>query len=201
MENGGNDGAVREIRKRSNEPNERMAQKTMITQTFHMANIQNILTKTETGERGMFLRKIDKMGFLRDQCKGEEPLFLAYSETCLKKVILEAEFSIDGYTSVASHRVNRDGGGVIIYIKKDVSYKILSTVSDEMCSMVAVHLTDLNLIVFMVYRPPPSYKSKYQGEVLEKSFKNIVINNIYSEINKHRAPTPDIILAGDFNFP
>ena len=82
MENGGNDGEVREIRKRSNEPN--------------MANIQNILTKTETGERGMFLRKIDKMGFLRDQCKGEEPLFLAYSETCLKKVILEAEFSIDG---------------------------------------------------------------------------------------------------------
>ena len=131
MENGGNDGAVREIRKRSNEPNERMAQKTMITQTFHMANIQNILTKTETGERGMFLRKIDKMGFLRDQCKGEEPLFLAYSETCLKKVILEAEFSIDGYTSLASHRVNRDGGGVIIYIRKDVSYKILSLVSNR----------------------------------------------------------------------
>ena len=66
----------------------------MITQTFHIANIQNILTKTETGERGMFLRKIDKMGFLRDQCKDEEPLFLAYGKTCLKKVILEAEFSI-----------------------------------------------------------------------------------------------------------
>ena len=72
MENGGNDGAVREIRERSNE---RMAQKTMITQTFHMANIQNILTKTETGERGMFLRKIDKMGFLRDQCEEDYPLF------------------------------------------------------------------------------------------------------------------------------
>ena len=82
MEDGGIDDAVREIRERSNG---HMVQETMITQTFHIANIQNILTKTETGERGMFLRKIDKMGFLRDQCKDEEPLFLVYSETCLKK--------------------------------------------------------------------------------------------------------------------
>ena len=80
---------------------------------------------------------------------------------------------------MASHRIKRDGGGVIIYIRKDVSYKILTTVSDEMCSMVAVHLEKLNVIVFMVYRPPPSYKSKYHGEMLEKSFKDIVIKNIY----------------------
>ena len=148
----------------------------------------------------MFVRKIDKMGFLRDQCKDEKTLFLAYGETCLKKVILEAEFSIDGYTCVASHWIKRNGGRVIIYIRKDVSYKILPTVSDEMCSMTTVHLTELYLIIFMVYRPPPSYKCKYHGKVLEKSFKDIAIENIYSEISKHRAPTPGIVLAGDFNF-
>merc|ERR1712002_535844 len=120
--------------------------------------------------------------------------------TGLKESILEAEFSIDGYSYVASHRVNRCGGGVIIYITKDVSYKILTTVSDEMCSMVAVRLEKLNVIVFMVYRPPASYKSKYHGEILEKSFKDIVIKNI-CEMNKFKAPTPNIILAGDFNFP
>ena len=59
----------------------------------------------------MFVRKIDKINFLKDQCEEKDPLFLAYGETCLKKDILEAEFSIDGYTCVASHRVNRDGGG------------------------------------------------------------------------------------------
>merc|ERR1712236_42141 len=88
-----------------------------------------------------------------------------------------------------------------VYIRKDVAYKILTTVSNEMCSMVAVHLERLNIIVFMVYRPPPGYKSKYHGEMLEKSFKDIVIKNIHSEMNKFKAPTPDIILAGDFNFP
>ena len=174
---------------------------TIKTETFHVANIHNLLTKTETGENEMFVRKIEKMDFLRDQSREEEPLFLAFCETGLTKHILEAEFSIDGYTHVASHRVNRRGGGVIIYIRQDVPYKILTTVSDEMCSMVAVHLEKLNAIVFMVYRPPVSYKGKYHGEFLEKSFKDIVIKNIYNEMNKFKAPTPDIILAGDFNFP
>ena len=70
-----------------------------------------------------------------------------------------------------------------------------------MCSIVAVHLEELNLIVFMVYRPPPSYKNIYHGDMLEKSFKDIVIDNIYKEMSKHKTPTPDILLAGDFNFP
>ena len=91
--------------------------------------------------------------------------------------MLEAEFDIDGYTYVASHRVNRDGGGVIIYIRKNVSYKVLTTVSNMMCAMMAVHLEELNLIVFMVYRPPPSYKNIYHGNMLE---------NIYKEMSKHK---------------
>ena len=41
-----------------------MVQETMKTEIFHVANIQNLLTKTETGERGMFVRKIEKNGFL-----------------------------------------------------------------------------------------------------------------------------------------
>ena len=70
-----------------------------------------------------------------------------------------------------------------------------------MCSIVAVHINELNLIVFMVYRPPPDYDTIYHGEVLEKSFKTIVIDNIYKVMSDVKSPVPDIILAGDFNFP
>ena len=70
-----------------------------------------------------------------------------------------------------------------------------------MCSIVAVYINELNLIVFMIYRPPPNYKSCYHGEILEKSFKAIVIDNIYKVMKEYEAPIPDIILAGDFNFP
>ena len=119
---------------------------TIKTETFHVANIQNLLTKTESGENEMFVRKIEKMDFLRDQSREEEPLFLAFCETGLTKHILEAEFSIDGYTHVASPRVNRRGGGVIIYIDEDASYKSLISVSDEMCSVVAIYLEELQSV-------------------------------------------------------
>ena len=64
-----------------------------------------------------------------------------------------------------------------------------------------IYINELKLIVFMVYRPPPNYKNQYHGEILEKSFENIVINNIYKVMNEYTAPVPDILLAGDFNFP
>merc|ERR1711874_869660 len=113
----------------------------------------------------------------------------------------KAEYEIEGYSHVASHRKNREGGGIIIYIDEDASYKSLISISDEMCSIVAIYLEELNLIVFMVYRPPPNNNSIYREDKLVRSFNDIVISNINKVIGKFQAPTPDIILTGDFNFP
>ena len=57
------------------------------------------------------------------------------------------------------------------------------------------------MILFMAYRPPPNHKSQYHGDILEQSFKNIVIDNVRKVMHQYKTPTPDIILAGDFNFP
>ena len=129
---------------------------------FHVANIQNLLTKKELGKNGMFMREIEKMKFLRDTCREEKPYFLAFAETWLKDHMKEAEYEIEGYSYVASHRKNREGG-VIIYIDNDVTYKFLISNSDEMCSIVAIYLEELNLIVFMVYRPPQTIKIYTMG--------------------------------------
>ena len=145
---------------------------------FHVANIQNILTKGKLGKRGMFMKEIEKIKFLNDMCKEEKPYFLAFAETWLKDSMKEAEYKIDGYSHVASHRKDRGGGGVIIYIDEDASYKSLISISDEMCSIVAIYLEELNLIVFMVYRPPPDNDSVYCGDKLVRSFNDIVISNI-----------------------
>ena len=67
----------------------------------------------------------------------------------------EAEYEIEGYSYVASHRKDREGGGIIVYIDNDATYKPLISISDDMCSIVAIYFDELNLIVFMVYRPPP----------------------------------------------
>ena len=141
------------------------------------------------------------MSFLREQCKEEMPYFLAFAETYLKEGIKEAEYNIEGYSHESSHRPKRDGGGVIIYINNNFSYQKLVSASDEVCSIVGVYINEINLIVFTVYRPPPNYNNQFHGEILEKSFEKIVINNIYKVMRNYTSPAPDIILTGDFNFP
>ena len=122
-------------------------------------------------------------------------------ESHLKDYIKDAEFHITGYSYAASHRLKRKGGGAIIYINNNLTYQILISISDEMCSLVGVYINELNLIVFVVYRPPPDYNSNYHGEILRKSFKTTVIDNIYKVMDNYTAPVPDVILTGDFNFP
>ena len=149
----------------------------------------------------MFMKEIDKIKFLSDMCNEEKPYFLAFAETWLNDSMKEAEYEIEGYSYVASHRKDREGGGVIIYINNDATFKPLISISDDMCSVVAIYFDELNLIMFMVYRPPPDNKSIYHGDKLERSFNEIVLNSINKVIDKFQAPTPDILLAGDFNFP
>ena len=84
--------------------------------SFHLANIQNLITKTLSGERNLFIKDQEKMHFLRELCTEEKPYFLAFAETHLKEEIKDAEFSIKGYSHEAGHRLDRSGGGVIIYI-------------------------------------------------------------------------------------
>lgn len=159
---------------------------------FHVANIEGLISKNAQHK---------KIPFLREVCAIEKPYFLAFAKSHLKEGIKDAEFNIPDYSYCASHRQKRKGGGVVIYINNNFTYQTLVTASDTMCSMVAVFINELNLIVFMIYRPPPDHSTVYHGELLEKSFKNIVIDNINTIMKDYKSPVPDIIIAGDFNFP
>ena len=72
-----------------------------------------------------------------------------------------------------------------------------------MCSFLAIHVNELNLAIMLAYRPPPHYtpNNSYHGLPLERSFNNIIIDNVASAINTLGSPEPDMLLLGDFNFP
>ena len=109
---------------------------------FHVANIQNIQTKAVYGNKQNFVKEKEKIKFLMEQCEEERPYFMAFAETNLKEEIKETEFNIQGYSHVASHRKNREGGGVIIYINEDLTYQPLISMSDEMCSIEAIYVNE-----------------------------------------------------------
>ena len=76
----------------------------------------------------MFIKVLEKVNFLREQCEEENPFFLALFETWTKDGTIKAENAIDGYEHLASHLKNRKGGGVI-YIREDIIHNFLASVT------------------------------------------------------------------------
>ena len=149
--------------------------------------------------------RIAKIPILEEECNNEQYLFVAFTESHIDDTTKEKEYHIQGYTSIICNRTHRMGGGVIIYLRNNLSYKLLTKTSDRMCSFLAIYINELKLALLLAYRPPPDYSPKnhnmYNGIPLFQSFKNIIIDQINLTINNLGTPTPDILLMGDFNFP
>ncbi|MEL7079429.1 MAG: reverse transcriptase family protein, partial [Cyanobacteria bacterium J06582_2] len=129
---------------------------------------------------------------------------MALTESHLNETCKEKEYHIPNYSHITNNRQNRSHGGVLIYLHNNLTFKLLCNKSDDMCSFLAIFINELKLTLLLAYRPPPDYSShnKYHGTNLENSFNKIIIQNIANSIaNLNNPSTPDIILAGDFNFP
>ena len=159
---------------------------------FIFANIGGLLS--ETG-------RVAKIPILTKDCIDNNPFFLAFTESHLNDSSKEAEYHIPNYTHITCNRKGRSKGGVIIYLHNHLTYVLLEKAADEMCSLLAVHIREINLVLFLAYRPPPDYDGQYHGRLLEGSFNSVIISNISKVLSNLPLPLPDIILAGDFNFP
>ena len=160
------------------------------------ANINSLLSSTG---------RVAKIPILAEETKKEQFLFLALTESHLNETSKAKEYHIEGYSNTLCNRRGRSGGGIILYLKESLSYKVIVNASDNMCSFLSIYIKELNLALLLAYRPPPDYspcnRNKYHGPPLAKSFKSIIIDQINNTINKLGSPVPDILLMGDFNFP
>ena len=157
-------------------------------QSFMFGNIYGLLSQAG---------RVAKIPILQRDCHDNKYLFLAFTESHLNNTSKEAEYHIPGYSHILCNREERSMGGVILYIKNDLTYKILTSKSDNMCSLLAIKINELDVTVFLAYRPPP----KNDGLNLEASFNEIVIENIEREIRSLGTPSPNVLIMGDFNFP
>ena len=63
-----------------------------------------------------------KTNFLADYCDSST-MFICLCETFLHEGILDSEVQIPGFIIVRSDRVSRPGGGVCLYLRKNIIYK------------------------------------------------------------------------------
>ena len=136
--------------------------------SFIFANIAGLLS--ETG-------RVAKIPILTSDCESSNPLFLAFTESHLNESSKEKEYHIPNYSHITSNRVGRNRGGVIIYLQNHLTFKLLASVSDNMCSFLAIHINEIKLVLLLAYRPPAaSIDNRYRDLPLELSFNKIILS-------------------------
>ena len=83
-------------------------------------------------------------------------MFICLCKTLLHDGILDSEVQIPGFIIVRSDRVSRPGGGVCLYLRKNLIYKFCLKYSNSVCDLLIVKILSPDLIIILVYRPPSS---------------------------------------------
>ena len=161
---------------------------------FSVFNVQGLVPKT----------KLSKIPFVHDLLHDRNQLFINLTETWTGDH-KDAELHIDGYAPFSSKRNHRGrpkkgrfSGGVATYVRSDysTSFETLLEFSNGVVEALCIYSSLHNLVIINIYRQPdnPLYRStsKQFGEALIK------ISNILEMLS---APTPTIVMSGDFNLP
>jgi len=113
---------------------------------------------------------------------------ICMSETFLKPEVSDRMFHIAGYNSFRNDRLNKIGGGVMLYVKSNLQFKVISKSPGPYTHKIEyligeVKVGKLKFLVGVVYRPPKTPLKDDFFDVLE----NII--PLYS----------GTIILGDFN--
>ena len=152
-------------------------------QTFILTNIQRLITPSGR----------NKSGFLHDQALPSNALVVAVTETWLSSSVNDSEVTHNfrGYSILRCDREPRQGGGVALYIREDLTGDILGSYDNGVCELLVVMIHQLNTVLIVAYRPPNTRLSEF-SEMLSK------LDAILQDLP---TPTPTITMMGDFNFP
>ena len=151
-------------------------------QTFLLSNIQRLITPSGK----------TKSKFLSDQAELNNSLIVAVTETWLHSAIFDAEVTHDfpGYSLFRCDRDGRQGGGVALYVRDDLTCETLGSIDNGVCELLVVQIHQLNTVVAVLYRPPDTRIAEFTP----------ILSQLDTLLCELQDPTPNIVLMGDFNF-
>ena len=135
-----------------------------------------------------------KAGFLSDQAELNNALFVGVTETWLSDKNFDAEVThkFPGYNFYHVDRSGgRDGGGGALYLSERLTGDIIASYDNSVCGLLIVKIYELDSVVCVCYRPPDTTLAEFKDMIaaLDKALSDLP------------APTPNILVMGDFNFP
>ena len=120
-------------------------------------------------------------------------LLIAVTETWLHHGVLDAEVchNIPGYSILRCDRTGRDGGGVALYLRDDLTGDVLGTFDNGVCQLLVVQVHQLDTIVAAVYRPPDTRLEEFKP----------LLKKLDETLSGLPSPNPIVTVMGDFNLP
>lgn len=101
-----------------------------------------------------------KFDEIRKILSGHQLNIVGISETWLKQYISNKSVSISNYKIYRNDRSNSRGGGVALYISKNIKSKLIAKSLDAIEYLfVEIVLMNTKILVGVVYRPPNSKKT------------------------------------------
>ena len=85
-----------------------------------------------------------KASFLWDQAQLSNCIMLGITETWLTDQHADAEVSIPGFCILRSDRKGREGGGVALYLREDITGEVLAQFDNGSCEMIIVMIHQLD---------------------------------------------------------
>ena len=134
-----------------------------------------------------------KAGFVADLAVGHRTVVSMLTETWLSDSVLSSEVTVNipDYSLFRCDRKVRQGGGVAVLVRDNLSGELLSSFDNGVVQLVIVKVHALNTIFCVMYRPPDTKLAEFTPALAE-------LDQLLSDLP---APTPTVVLGGDFNFP
>ena len=154
---------------------------------------------------GLLTNSSTSVPFIVDVIEDEKMLLFMLTETWLREH-LDDEVSVKDYNiyrvdrSRQKKRRGRNSGGVAIYVKNSIVSlpEILLEHSCGVIEAICIKIPSMNLIICTVYRQP---NDPVGGNVSMSPQFETLLQNLSAIIGDEPVPTPNILIAGDFNLP
>ena len=148
------------------------------------ANIRGL-----TPQKGKF-----KLTMLKEKAANDNIALITLTESHLNNSYLESE--IEGFANYRADRVAGVlKGGIITYVRRDLLAGLEEKASDSIGNIeyLVLKVTNPNMLLITIYRPPTSKTSDFRKVLL----------NLSEVIQDYSQPLPTIVivLTGDLNFP
>lgn len=136
-----------------------------------------------------------KISYLKELARNDKLSVLGLTETWLRESVKDEEVHMEDFNIFRSDRVSNTNknfphGGVLIYIRDNLTVHDVKTYSDGECDAISITIKSIECKISVIYRPPNATNNSFQN----------VLNFVQSYIETGEELFNNFIM-GDFNLP